>query len=316
MSRTSPLRVAFQGEPGAFSEVAAHKLLGRGIRTVPCPTFDALFRSVRDKAADCILVPLENSLAGALPRNYDLLLASRLFIVGEVVLPIAHHLIGCRGARLRDITAVYSHPVALAQCERFFAAHPRIARVAAADTAGSVREVVTRGVPSRAALAGAYAAARYGGQILKRHLEDHRKNLTRFVLAFSRGRGSCALSPAGGVPPMLRFRCRRAPYKGDKLSLALELPHRPGALCRALQVVANARFNLLKIESRPIAGSPWEYRFYIDVAIPRHSPTHRQGADGQSRWSHDSDAVMLWDFIHALKGATTRLRVLGHYPTA
>jgi prephenate dehydratase len=267
--------VAFQGERGAFSEDAARKLLGPRIVSVPRPTFPTLFRAIRDGAADAILAPVENTLAGAVQPVHDLLLASRLFITGEVVLPVAQHLIVCPGVRFSDITAVQSHPVALAQCEQFFAANPRLQRIAADDTAGSVREILERRDLSRAAIAGQYAAEVYGGRILRRHVEDHRKNFTRFVL----------LTPAAGAPP-----------SADKLSLVVELMHKPGALCRALEPFSRHGLNLLKIESRPIPGRPWEYRFYLDVRT-------RPGA-------------LLSSALNDLKRSASRIRVLGHYASA
>src|SRR5712672_510211 len=143
-------RVAFQGERGAFSEEAAIKLLGEDIQLVPRPTFEALYSSVQDGLADYILAPIENSLAGSVHRSYDLLISSGLHIQGEVVIPIGHNLIGVPGAVFEQITQVSSHPVALAQCERFFASHPSIKRVAADDTAGSVQEVLRAGDSTKA----------------------------------------------------------------------------------------------------------------------------------------------------------------------
>src|SRR3982074_570058 len=141
-------RVAFQGERGAFSEEAAVKLLGEEIELVPRPTFEALYSSIQDGLADIILAPIENSLAGSAHRSYDLLIASGLHIQGEVVIPIVHNLIGVPGAKFERITQVSSHPVALAQCERFFASHPTIKRLAADDTAGSVRDVMQAREPA------------------------------------------------------------------------------------------------------------------------------------------------------------------------
>src|ERR1700676_4323021 len=135
-------RVAFQGERGAFSEEAAVKLLGEEIELVPRPTFEALYASIQERLADCILAPIENSLAGSVLRSYDLLIASGLHIQAEVVIPIVHNLIGLPGAVFERITQVSSHPVALAQCQQFFASNPSIKRVTAEDTAGSVQEVM------------------------------------------------------------------------------------------------------------------------------------------------------------------------------
>src|SRR6202043_4196431 len=138
-------KVAFQGERGAFSEEAAVKLLGEEIQLVPRQTFEALYASFGDGLADYILAPIENSLAGSVHRSYDLLISSGLHIQAEVVIPIAHNLISLPGATFERITQVSSHPVALAQCERFFAAHPSIKRVAADDTAGRGRGGVEGG---------------------------------------------------------------------------------------------------------------------------------------------------------------------------
>ena len=244
-------RVAFQGERGAFSEEAAVKLLGEEIVLVPRPTFEAAFSAIRDGAADYVLAPIENSLAGSVHRSFDLLVDSKLNILAEVVIPILHNLIAAPGARLEDITVVESHPVALAQCERFFSAHPRIKRIATEDTAGSVREVVKSGDRTRAAIAGRRAAEIYGGVILQERLEDNRENYTRFLL----------LSESTTVPE-----------NADKLSLVFQLDHRPGALFHALEPFARRDLNLLKIESRPVHGSPWQYRFYLDLQASRRDP--------------------------------------------
>ena len=237
-------RVAFQGERGAFSEEAAVRLLGEEIELVPRPTFEALFASIEEGAADCALAPVENTLAGSVHRSYDLLLDSSLRIAAEVVIPIRHFLIGCPGSSLERVETVESHPVALAQCERFFAEHAHVRRVVAEDTAGSVAAVVGRGDPTRAAIAGKRAADIYGGHVLREGLEDHRENYTRFVL----------LTPSGEVAG-----------GADKLSLVVKLPHRPGALHHALEPFARRRIDLLKIESRPVRGQPWEYHFYLDL---------------------------------------------------
>jgi prephenate dehydratase len=177
-----PLRVAFQGERGAFSEEAVARLLGEGVRAVPRPTFDALFSSVEEGLADCVVAPVENTLAGEVARVRELLGGSGLRVEGEVVLRISQCLVGCRGARLSDVREVESHPVALAQCRRFFEERPHVSAVEADDTAASVRRVVERGEARRAALAGARAARLYGGVILREHVEDSRENYTRFLL--------------------------------------------------------------------------------------------------------------------------------------
>ena len=237
-------RVAFQGERGAFSEEAAVSLLGEEITLVPCPTFESLFVAIDDGIADYALVPVENTIAGSVHRVYDLLLNSPLEIAGEAVIPVVHNLIGCADTAFASIEVVESHPVALAQCEKFFAANPQLKRIATDDTAASVRRVVEGGDPTRAAVAGSRAARIYAGSILREHLEDHRENYTRFFLL--------ALAP-------------EVSGQADKVSLVMRLSHQPGSLHRALGVFARRGINLLKIESRPIQGRPWQYYFYLDL---------------------------------------------------
>jgi len=244
-------RVAFQGERGAFSEEAAVKLLGEEITLVPRPTFEAAFNAIADRAADYILAPIENSLAGSVHRSFDLLVDSPLNILAEVIIPIAHNLIAVPGAKFEEITVVESHPVALAQCEQFFSAHPRLKRIATEDTAGSVRDVVASGDRSRGAIAGRRAAEIYGGAILREHLEDNCENYTRFLL-LSESTASA--------------------QDADKLSLVFQLDHRPRALYNALEPFARRNLNLMKIESRPVHGRPWQYRFYLDLQASRRDP--------------------------------------------
>src|SRR5262250_272767 len=180
------LRIAFQGEHGAFSEAAAIQLLGEGIVTIPRATFDSAFKAIDEGAADALLAPVENTLAGSVVRVYDLLLESNLDIVAETILPIEHHVIGIPGAALEELRAVASHPMALAQCEQFFLNHPNIKRVPAEDTAGSVRDAIVRGEKSAAGIAGRRAAVRYGGVILAEAIQDNKENFTRFVLLVPR----------------------------------------------------------------------------------------------------------------------------------
>jgi prephenate dehydratase len=244
-------RIAFQGERGAFSEEAAIKLLGEKITLVPRLTFEAAFRAIFEGLAGYLLAPIENSLAGSVHRSFDLLVDSNLNIIAEEIIPIAHNLIGPPGSRFDEVRVVESHPVALAQCEQFFVEHPRLKRIATEDTAGSVRAVVLAGDVHRAAIAGRRAAEIYGGTILREHLEDNAENYTRFWL----------LSPS-----------QTEPEDADKLSLFFQLDHRPGALLHALEPFARRNINLMKIESRPVHGRPWQYRFYLDLQTARSNP--------------------------------------------
>ncbi len=242
-SQTNP-QVAFQGEPGAFSEEAALRLLGEGIVLVPRPTFESLFRAVGEQAADLILAPIENSLAGFVHACFDQLLDSNLYVSAEVIIPISHYLIGCPGSSFDSIRSVESHPVALEQCRRFLETNPQIRRVVADDTAGSVAHVVEAGDTTRAAIAGRRAAERYGGVILREHLEDSSENYTRFFLL--------STDPEFAAD-------------ADKTSLTIELPHQPGALHQALEPFARRGIDLLKLEGRPVKGRPWEYCFYLEL---------------------------------------------------
>jgi prephenate dehydratase len=177
-----PLRAAFQGERGAFGEEAVTCLLGAGVTPVPRATFDALFSSVEEGVADCVVAPVENTLAGPVARVRELLNESRLRVGGEVVLRISQCLVACRGTKLSDVREVESHPVALAQCMRFFEAHPHVRAFESDDTAASVRRVVERCDRRRAAIGSERAARLYGGVILRAHVEDSRENYTRFLL--------------------------------------------------------------------------------------------------------------------------------------
>jgi prephenate dehydratase len=273
------MRVAFQGEPGAFSEAAAIQLLGPEITTVPRATFDAVFRAIPENAADALLVPVENSLAGSVVRVYDLMLENRLTITAETILPIELNLIAVPGASLDQIQSVASHPMALAQCEHFFAQHPFFKRVPAEDTAGSVREVLGRGDKISAAIAGRRAADYYHGVILAEKIQDNSENFTRFVLL--RRESDAAIAPTADA---------------RKMSVAMQLAHRPGALLAALEPFARHNINLRKIESRPIHGQPWAYQFILEI---------------------EADKPELLDTALAeARAATDDLRVLGLYVAA
>jgi prephenate dehydratase len=269
-------RVGFQGEPGAFSEAAALKLLGEEIMLVPRPTFETLFTAISEHAADQILAPIENSLAGFVHACFDQLLDSNLYVSAEVIIPISHYLIGCPGSSFESIRSVESHPVALEQCRRFLETNPQIRRVVADDTAGSVATVVNAGDITRAAIAGRRAAERYGGVILREHLEDSSENYTRFFL----------LSTSAEFAP-----------DADQTSLTIELPHQPGALHQALEPFARRGIDLLKIEGRPVKGRPWEYCFYLEL----------RGAAG------DADVTEALAELHKQRVET---RMLGCYRSA
>ena len=235
--------VAFQGERGSFSEEAAYKLLGRKIRVQPCEAFADIFASVVKGRTKYCLAPIENTLAGSVYENYDLLLKHDLHIVGEVNLRIVHNLVAFAGTTRQNLKQVYSHPVALAQCNRFFAQHPKVQKVPFYDTAGSVKMLAEKRPPGAAAIASRTAAAVYRARILQGHLEDHHENFTRFLL----------LSRSASVSRL-----------ANKISIVFSTQNLPGALFKCLSVFALRDIDLSKMESRPLRGRPWEYFFYLD----------------------------------------------------
>jgi prephenate dehydratase len=255
------ITVAFQGERGAFSDEAARKLLGPTVESVPCRSFEDVFAAVMDGRVRCALLPIENSLAGSVVRNYELLAEEHLSIRGEVYLRISHHLIARPGVRLEDIAHVYSHPVALAQCQRFIAGH-KLEAVAAYDTAGAVKDLMSNGSRDAGAIAGKWAAELYGGEIVAAEIEDHHENYTRFLL-LSKPEENIA-APGGGAL---------------KTSLFFRTSNRPGSLFRALAAFALRDVNMSKIESRPIVGRPWEYSFYVDISGDTNDPNIARAID-------------------------------------
>ena len=247
-------RVAILGERGTFSEQAALEIIGEDCETVSFPTFDDLFKAIDEGKADYILSPLENSLVGSVHRCYDLLLNSHLSIVADIILPISHYLIACSEATIETIKTVESHPVALAQCEKFFSAHPNLKGLAADDTAGSVKRAVASGDISKAAIGGRRAAEIYGGKILLEHIQDHSENYTRFALLSEKSDES---------------------EKGSKISLILRLKHQSGSLHNALRPFVRRGINLMKIESRPIKEMPGQFNFYFDLQAPKNESEFR-----------------------------------------
>ncbi len=237
-------RVAFQGERGAFSEAAAHQLLGESITPVACDKDELVFDMVENRKADCAVIPIENSLVGSIHRYYDLLLKRNLHVTGETQVRIIHCLIVPKGVALKDITKVYSHPVALDQCRNFFDSHPKIAPISYYDTAGAVKMLADSGARNAAAIAGPFTAELYMGmRVLRKSIEDEKSNYTRFLLLQRR--------------PM--------PFKGPaKTSIVFSMKNMPGGLFKVLSVFALRDIDLTKIESRPVRKKAWQYHFYLD----------------------------------------------------
>ncbi len=238
-------RVAFQGAHYAFSEIAAQTCFGRSVTTMPCRTFDEVFEKVDSGAARLGIVPVENSLTGSIHRTYDLLLEFDLNIVGETFLRIEQHLISLPGTRLQDIKTIYSHPQALEQCRRFLTGLTKVETVASYDTAGSVKLIRDQRYHNSAAIASERAARDYGMEIVQREIEDDPQNYTRFLIIAK-------------DPILLGTR--------EKTSIVFSMKSIPGALFKCLSVFALRDIDLLKIESRPLRGKPWDYFFYLSFA--------------------------------------------------
>lgn len=265
--------IAFQGEHGAYSEAAIFEHFGGQRDTAPCESFDEVFATVSSERCELGFIPIENSLAGSIHRNYDLLLQNQLEVIGEHTQRIEHCLIGLPGARLDEVRAAISHPQALAQCEQSLK-KLGVKAEPAYDTAGSVKMVMERGDRSVAAVASRRAAELYGMTILAEGIEDNAANYTRFLII--------AREPA---PP-----CSDA-----KTSIVFALDNRPGALYKALSVFALRDIDLTKMESRPLAGKPWDYFFYIDFTGSVHEKNCQNA-------------------LNHLREFATYFRVLGSYP--
>jgi len=277
------VKVAFQGELGAFSQEAVRQLAGVRAKSQPRERFERVFASLGAGEVDAAALPIENTLAGSVHENYDLLLKYDFEITAETNVRIVHHLIAPPGAPFDSIRLVYSHPVALDQCQDFFARHRRLERAPYYDTAGSVKMIMRERPEGAAAIASEIAARLYGARILKREIEDDRQNFTRFFL----------LEPAGSKPRNPRT-ARGRPWK---TSIVFATHNRPGMLYRALSALALRDLNLVKIESRPRRGKPWEYMFYVDLLA------HRDEARVRNALGHLSEL-------------TDYLRVLGTYRAA
>jgi prephenate dehydratase len=274
--------VAFQGERGAFSEEAARKLLGASIEVLPCQRFEDVFRALDRKKVHAAVIPIENTLHGSVHENYDHLLHFNLPIAGETNVRIVHNLIAPPGVTFRKVRRVFSHPVALNQCLDFFSAHPKLEKVPFYDTAGSVKMVMEEGLKDAAAIASRVAAEIYGGRILRRSIEDDRQNFTRFF-ALRRPQDVRRTAMKAGRGPQW------------KTTLVFSTRNVPGALFRSLSAFALRDLNLMRIESRPLRGKPWEYLFYLDFVGHVDEPVCRNA-------------------LGHLRELADMLRVLGCYP--
>ena len=241
------MRIAIQGEPGSFSHEAALGLVADAV-IVPCSLSADVFKALSEESVDAAVIPIENSLAGSVLEHFDLLLQGDVRVIRESLLRIRHNLIAISGTTIGDIDRVFSHPVALAQCRRFLAEHPKMESFAFYDTAGSVKQLVELRDKHAAAIASEAAAGYYGAEILRSGIEDNPENYTRFFLV--------RRCPDAITDP-----------NANKISLAFSVENRPGSLVAALNELAAMGTNLTKIESRPVHGKPWEYVFYVDCQL-------------------------------------------------
>ena len=275
------MKIAFQGEKGAFSEEAVHRLFPED-EPIPCSSFDEVFEKIQDQSVDYGVVPIENSLHGSVHANYDLLLDHSLSIIAEGYLRIEHHLMAISGTELGSLEKVYSHGQALGQCQKFLKEKlPQAERLSNYDTAGSARRVAELGDKKVAAIASERAAQEYGLEILSRNIESHHQNYTRF-LALSR-------QPIGQV--------QTKPQQQKTSIVFSQKKNVPGSLFKSLAVFALRDLDLFKIESRPLVGSPGQYVFYIDL-----------------EGSIEDDPVQ--KAIEHLKEIAADVRILGSYRAA
>lgn len=256
-------RIAIQGIAGCFHDTAARNFFdGERIDTLPCPSFDELFARMETDRDLLGIAAIENTIAGSLLPNHELLRLSSARIIGEQKLRISHVLAALPGQRIGEIREVHSHPIALMQCGEFLKAHPGMKAVERDDTAGSAREIAREGLSGTAAICGAEAAERYGLEILERGIETNRHNFTRFLLLADRYHANRHTGSA----------------RADKASLVFSLPHTQGSLSKVLTILSFYDINLTKIQSMPIIGCEWEYRFYVDVSFADYT-RYRQSID-------------------------------------
>ncbi len=242
------MKIAFAGEKGAFAELAAAQYFGPRHTLVPVPEFDDVFTAVSRASVSQGIIPIENSLTGSIHQNYDLLLESNLFITGEIFLRVSHYLIANHGVKPHNIRRVFSHPQGLAQCRSYLKKMPNAEQVPVSNTAVAVRKIRDARMLDAAAIASLQAAIDYDMNVLAKNIEDNKANITRFLIV-SKHRGPAAPTAAQ-----------------SKTSVVFSLKNVPGALFKSLSVFALRDIDLLKIESRPVHGKPFEYLFYLDFA--------------------------------------------------
>ena len=269
------MKVAYQGIRGAYSEAAIYRHYGKKVEAIGCEMFDNVFDAVKKGKADYGLVPVENTIAGTIVENYDLLLKEDVFVVAEVFLKISHSLLSHKGNKLENIKKAYSHPHALHQCRDFLKKY-NIKAIPEYDTAGSAEIVKERNKMDEAAIASDLCAKIYRLEIIKKNIGSGSSNTTRFLVFVKKDK----------VPKDI---------KKEKTSIAFKTKHYPGSLVNCLQRLAKNSINLTKLESRPIPENPWEYIFYVDF-----------------EGSIDDKNVKL--ALSEMEASSTLIKVLGSYP--
>ncbi len=271
-------RIAIQGLAGSFHDIAARQLYpDEQLQVICCETFEDVYDNMRRDPTVIGLTAIENTIAGSLLHNYELLRDSGATIVAEHKLHIEHCLCCLEGDSWDTIVEIHSHPVALMQCRGFLAGHPGPKAVEANDTAGAAKHISENGLRGWAAICHSSAARLYGMRILQDSIEDNKHNFTRFLVA-------CDPAKADFL---------RDPGKADKASLVFTLPHEEGSLSQVLSILTYYKMSLTKIQSLPIIGKEWEYMFYVDVTF-----------DNVTRYRQSIDAIT---------PLTTELKVLGEY---
>ena len=256
-------KVAIQGVSGAFHEIAARQYFkGEEIEILPCITFKDLFKALEADDSLLGIIAIENTIAGSLLQNHNLLRESGCLIIGEYKLRIEHNLAVLPGQRIEDIEEVYSHPIALMQCEDFLDAHKHMKAIESEDTALSAKKITDDKIAKRAAICSSLAAENYGLEIIAKGIETNKRNFTRFLLI---AEPSIAKKMTFG-------------NQLDKSSLVFTLPHEEGSLAKVLSILSFYNVNLTKIQSLPIIGREWEYQFYINLTFDDYS-RYRQSLD-------------------------------------
>lgn len=257
------LRVAIQGVAGCFHDAAAREYFeGQDIETVPCETFNEMFNLLKSDASMLGILAIENTIAGSLLQNHELLRQSNMTIVGEYKKYISHSIAALPGQGIDDIAEVNSHPMALRQCEQYLQLHPKMKMVETYDTAGSAKMIAENNLVGHAAICGRYAAELYGLNVLEDDIQTNKRNFTRFLVV---------TDPCNATG----FKNQKAV---DKASIAFTLPHSQGSLSAVLVIFSFYGMNLTKIQSLPIIGREWEYRFYVNLTFNDYT-RYRQSID-------------------------------------